>query len=343
MIAFDNKKYLDKNFSALKKRIKLFDKTYIEIGGHLLCDKHASRVLPGYNKKNKLKLIKKLKNTGFVYCINAKTLNKGKTWGNTTKTIEEISFKEIELLKKEGLEMMCVVLGLFNNNKKSTEFKKKLENKGYIVLTTKIIKNYPKDLKKILGKKGFQNQPFFETEKENIIVTGIGANSGKLFFCLTQIFHLTKKNVNAGYFKIETFPVWNLPLKHEVNLAYEAATADIQDELTIDKFHLKKYGIKATNYNRDVEAFSILKKLIDKITNKNNKMRNYFSPTDMGINHVKDGIINDKKIKIASKKEIFWRKKSFQKKFLQKQVNKKTLKRMDEIIKKVKLLKKGNY
>jgi uncharacterized protein (UPF0371 family) len=334
--AFDNKKYLEKELLEIKKRIKKFDKTYIEIGGHLLYDRHASRVLPGYNPRNKLNMVKKIKNKGFIYCINSKILDKGKTWGNTTKTIETISLKEIKLLQKEGLELLCVVLSLFDNKKKSISFKKKLEKKGYVVLTTKRIKNYPKNFKNILGKNGFEQQPFFETEKKNIIVTGIGANCGKLFFCLTQIFHLTKQNVNAGYFKIETFPIWNLPLNHELNLAYEAATADIQDKLTIDKYHLRKYSINATNYNRDVAAFNVLKKLINKITKKNNYLRNYFSPTDMGINFVKNGIINEKIVKIASKKEILWRKKNFEKKYLKKEVNKKTILRMNEIIAKIK-------
>ncbi len=335
MNAFNNKKYLEKEFVEIKKRIQKFDKTYIEIGGHLLTDNHAKRVLPGYNPKNKLKLIKKLPNKGFVYCVNANTLDKGKTWGNTTKTIEEISLKEIELLKKEGLELLCVVLSLYSHAKKSSTFKKKLEKKGYLVLTTKKIKNYPNNLKEIMGKNGFEKQPFLETKKNNIIVTGIGANSGKLFFCLSQVFHQTKKGVNAGYFKIETFPVWNLSLDHELNLAYEAATADIQDKLTIDKFHKKKYGILAVNYNRDIEAFSVLKKLINKITRKENKMRKYFSPTDMGINFVKNGIIDDEKVRESSRKEILWRKKNFEKKFKEKQVNKKTLERMNEIIKKI--------
>ncbi|MDD3083554.1 MAG: DUF1846 family protein [Candidatus ainarchaeum sp.] len=333
--AFDNKKYLKKEYFELKKRMKQFEKNYIEIGGHLLRDEHAKRVLPGYDTKNKLKLIKKLKNTGFVYCINANTLDKGKTWGNTTKTIEEISLREIELLKKEGLELLCIVLSLFNNKKKSVLFKKKIEKKGYFVLTTKKIVGYPKNLRNLFGKNGFITQPFLETNKKNIIVTGVGANSGKLFFCLSQIFYLTKKNVNAGYIKIETFPVWNLPLKHEVNLAYEAATADIQDKLVLDNFHKKKYKINSVNYNRDIEAFSVLKKVIFKITSKKNSMRNYFSPTDMGINFIKNGFINGKKIRIASRKEIFRRKKNFSKKFLKKQVGKKTIKRMEEIIKKL--------
>ncbi len=336
MSAFDNKKYLEKNLEEMEKRIKKFDKTYIEVGGHLLEDNHASRVLPGFKTDNKMQLVKKIKNKCFVYCVNANTLDKGKTWGNTTKTIEEISFKEIELLKKKGLELLCVVLGMYDNKKKSKDFKKKLEKKGYLVITTSKIKEYPKNFGELFGRNGFRKQPFVDTEKDNIIVTGVGASSGKLFFCLSQIYHQEKRKVNAGYFKIETFPVWDLPTKHPLNLAYEAATADIQDRLTIDYYHEKKYGVTSVNYNRDIEAFGVLKKVINKITSEKNYLRKYFSPTDMGINVIKKCIKDEEKTKKACVKEILWRQKSFHKKYYQKQVDKKTVKRIDEIVEKIK-------
>ncbi len=331
--AFNNKEYFNAEITELQKRRNKFDVLYIEIGGHLLVDEHAARVLPGYKKDNKLQMIKRFKETAFVYCINSKELNKNNTWGTSKKKIEEIALYEIKKLKEKGLDFLCVVLGMYTNKqKKSVKFKKKLEEKGIKVLTTKTISGYPKKLENVFGKNGFASQTFLKTKKKMIVVTGIGADSGKMFFCLSQIYHLEKNGIDAGYAKIETFPVWNLPITHEVNLAYEAATADIKDKVMIDPFYKKTYGKIAINYNRDINAFPVLKKIILKITSKKNFMQSYFSPTDMGINMVKKGIVNDKKIREASAKEIRSRHKKFLEKYQMKKEKKETIVRLERII-----------
>lgn len=331
--AFDNKKYLREEKKLILERAKKFEQLYLEIGGHLLYDAHAKRVLPGYNPKNKMKLIKSLGNkVGLVYCINAEELEKDRFWGNTKTKLVDLAISEIEKLKKE-LNIVAISINLFNGQKKALDFIERIkkiskQSKIEILVTTKI-KGYPK-LASAFSKNGFEDQPFLETNKKLIAVTGAGANNGKMFFCLNQIYHSDKNKINAGYAKIETFPVWNLPLEHEVNLAYEAATADIKDKIMIDPFHLKKYKIKAVNYNRDVKAFPILKKIIKKATKKSNYMNKYFSPTNMGLNAVGKAIINDKKCREAGKKEILRRLKLFKK-----QKNEKAVKRIKKIISKV--------
>lgn len=308
--AFDNEKYLEFEKKALLKRASKFDKLFLEIGGHLLHDGHASRVLPGYNSKNKLNLIKSLKSTGIIFCVNAKELELDRNWGNTKQKIKDISIFELKELKKH-LNLIGLVISRFSGEKKAIEFALLISKKFNIpIYFNNEIKGYP-NLKNNLFKDGFDLQPKINTNKKIIVVTGAGANNGKMFFCLSQIYHQTKKGKNAGYAKIETFPVWDLPVNHPINLAYMAATADIKDKVMIDPFYKKKYKRKVVNYNRDIKAFKVLKKLILKLSKKNNFMRNYNSPTEMGLNCVSEGFVDEKKIINASKKEILRRKKSF--------------------------------
>jgi uncharacterized protein (UPF0371 family) len=331
-VAFDNKKYLNDEFKILKKRASKFDKLYLEIGGHLLKDNHASRVLPGYNPKNKLNLVKKFgKKAGIIYCVNSIELKKNRTWGNTNNLLESIIKKEIKALQKE-VEVIGICFNLFKGQKEIVEVALKLSKKLIVpVYFTNFIKNYP-DLRSAFSKFGFDNQPLINTNKKIIVVTGAGANNGKMFFCLSQIYHLENKKINAGYAKIESFPVWDLEINHEINLAYEAATADINDKVLIDPFYKKEYGKKVVNYNRDIDAFPVLKKIITKLTNKNNFMRTYKSPTEMGLNAIKDSIIDDNTTRQASIKEIKNRRKSFEK-----LKNKSAVKRINKIIKENKL------
>lgn len=311
-LAFNNKKYLDSQKKLILQRSKKFKTFYLEIGGHLLYDGHASRVLPGYNPQNKLKLIKQLKNTGIIYCVSAKEIQKDRTWGNTNKKIKDIAFSELKKLTKE-VEIIGVCISLFDGQKKAISFALQITNKFQIpVYFTKPIKNYPK-LKETFSKFGFEAQPILITNKKIVAVTGAGANNGKLFFCLSQIYHENKLGKNTGFAKLETFPVYNLKINHPLNLAYMAATADIKDKVVIDPFYKKAYKKDVISYNRDVDAFPILKKIINKITKKENFMHNYKSPTDMGLNAITKGIINEKKINDASIKEIKRRKKSFSK------------------------------
>ncbi|MFA5763433.1 MAG: DUF1846 domain-containing protein [archaeon] len=329
--AFDNELYLKAEKKLVLDRAKQFDKLYLEIGGHLLIDNHASRVLPGYDKKNKLNLIKSFgKQVGVIYCVNAIELQKNQNWGNTKESLFETALREIKKLSKE-LNISGIAITFFSGQEKALEFIERIEKLNYEIIVTTFIKGYP-NLKSAFGKNGFIDQPFLKTNKKIVVITGAGANNGKLFFCLTQIYHLENEKKNAGYAKIETFPVWNLPITHEVNLAYEAATADIGDFLEIDPFYKKAYKKITVNYNRDINAFPVLKKIITKLCSKSNYMKKYNSPTDMGLNAVACAIINDKKVRIASIKEIKSRLTKFKS-----QKNKLAVRQIEDILKKIKI------
>ncbi|MBT4870335.1 MAG: DUF1846 family protein [Candidatus Diapherotrites archaeon] len=325
--AFNNEIYLKEEKKLVLERASKFHKLYLEIGGHLLYDGHASRVLPGYNPKNKLNLIKSFgKKVGVVYCVNAIELEKNRNWGNSKEKLSKTALQEIKKLSKQ-LDIIGVAITFFSGQKLALDFIEKVEKIGFETIVTTFIKGYP-DFRSAFSQFGFIDQPKLTTNKKIIVVTGAGANNGKMFFCLTQIYHLGKEKKDAGYAKIETFPIWNLPLDHEVNLAYEAATADIKDYLEIDPFHKKKYKKNAVNYNRDINAFPILKKIITKLTSKKNYMQKYNSPTNMGLNAAKIGIIDDTKVREAGLKEI----KSRLNKFKQSK-NKQAIGRIQKIIK----------
>ncbi len=334
---FNNQKYFKAQLNTIKKRAKHFDRIYLEIGGRLTYDGHASRVLPGYDPKNKVEILKLLKNEAEVlYCISSHELQKGTKWSNTGLTLDKLALKEIHELENDGIKVHGVVATRFSGEKKVLEFKKTLEEEGKNLYTTYNIKGYPYEMHEIFNKHGFNAQPYIPATRKIIIVTGAGANSGKMFVCLSQIFHEDKRGLNSGFAKWETFPIWNLPLNHEINIAYEAATADIQDYNMIDPFHKKKYGIEAVNYNRDVENFYILKKIITRIAKPRNYMHKYASPTDMGMNMAKKGITNDKQCRKAAQEEIIRRKKFYEKE-LKGEQKQKTLKRMEEIFKSAKI------
>ena len=300
-IGFDNAKYVKIQSKKIKERFKLFDKLYLEVGGKLFDDSHAARILPGFKNDVKISMFKELKkDLEIIFCINANDIEKNKTRGEYGITYDIEILKLINKSKKMGFSVNSVVITLYNNQVSVDKFIKKLNRNGIKTYIHTFTKGYPTDVDTIVSEEGYGANPYVETTKPLILVNAPGQGSGKLATCLSQIYHENKRGVNAGYAKFETFPVWNLPLKHPVNLAYEAATADLKDVNMIDPFHLEKYGITAVNYNRDVETFPILKNILSKVSKKDI----YFSPTDMGVNMVGFCIKDKKVVEEASKKEI---------------------------------------
>ncbi len=300
-IGFDNAKYVKIQSKKIRERFKLFDKLYLEVGGKLFDDSHAARILPGFKNDVKISMFKELKDDlEIIFCINAGDIEKNKTRGEYGITYDIEIIKLINKSKKMGFSVNSVVITLYNNQVSVDKFIKKLNRNGIKTYIHTFTKGYPTDVDTIVSEEGYGANPYIETTKPLILVNAPGPGSGKLATCLSQIYHENKHGINAGYAKFETFPVWNLPLKHPVNLAYEAATADLKDVNMIDPFHLEKYGITAVNYNRDIETFPILKNILNKVTQKDI----YSSPTDMGVNMVGFCINNNEAVEEASKKEI---------------------------------------
>lgn len=300
-IGFDNEKYVKIQSEKIKERFKLFDKLYLEVGGKLFDDSHAARILPGFKNDVKISMFKELKkDLEIIFCINAVDIEKNKTRGEYGITYDQELLKIINKSKQLGFSVNSVVITLYNNQASVDKFIKQLNRNGIKTYIHTFTKGYPTDVDTIVSEEGYGANPYIETTKPLILVNAPGPNSGKLATCLSQIYHENKRGVNAGYAKFETFPVWNLPLKHPVNLAYEAATADIKDVNMIDPFHLEKYKKTAVNYNRDIETFPILKNILSKVSKK----ELYNSPTDMGVNMVGFCITNNEVVEEASKKEI---------------------------------------
>ena len=298
---FDNKKYLKVQSNKIRERFKLFDKLYLEIGGKLFDDTHASRVLPGFQSDAKINMFKELKDDlEIIYCINAGDIEKNKTRSEYGITYDMEMLKLINHSKKLGFKVNSVVITLYNNQPSVDKFIKKLNRNDIKTYIHTFTKGYPTDVDTIVSEEGYGANPYIETTKPLILVNAPGPGSGKLATCLSQIYHEHKRGINAGYAKFETFPVWDLPLKHPVNLAYEAATADLKDVNMIDPFHLEAHGITAVNYNRDIELFPVLRDILFKMTGENI----YYSPTDMGVNVIGECIIDNDVLEVAAKKEI---------------------------------------
>ena len=305
-IGFDNDKYLRLQSKHISERILQFGgKLYLEFGGKLFDDFHASRVLPGFKPDSKLQMLLKLKNDAeVVIVINADDIEKNKVRGDLGITYDLDVLRLIDAFRSVGLFVGSVVLTRYSEqNSSATAFAKKLETLGVKVYKHYFIKGYPYDIEGIVSEDGYGKNDFIETEKKLVIVTAPGPGSGKMAVCLSQLYHEHKRGVKAGYAKFETFPIWNLPLKHPVNLAYEAATADLNDVNMIDPFHLEAYGETATNYNRDVEIFPVLDAMFKKIYGTSP----YKSPTDMGVNMAGNCIVDDEATVEASKQEIIRR------------------------------------
>ena len=301
VVGFDNDKYVKIQSEKIKERFGLFDKLYLEVGGKLFDDSHAARILPGFKNDVKISMFQELKNDlEIIFCINAGDIEKNKTRGEYDISYNQELIKLIKNSKKLGFTVNGVVVTLYNNQVSADKFIKKLKRNGIKTYIHRAVKGYPTNVDEIVSEEGYGANLYIPTTKKLILVNAPGPGSGKLATCLSQIYHENIRGVNAGYAKFETFPVWNLPLNHPVNLAYEAATADLKDVNLVDPFHLKKYGIKSINYNRDIETFPILKSILKKVLKKDI----YYSPTDMGVNMVGYCIINNELVEEASKKEI---------------------------------------
>ena len=300
-IGFDNEKYVKLQSEKIRERFKLFDKLYLEVGGKLFDDGHASRVLPGFKSDVKINMFKELKDDlEIIFCINARDIERNKIRGEYGITYDNEIIKLINNSKKMGFNVNSVVVTLYKNQVSADKFINKLNRNGIKTYIHTFTKGYPTDVDTIVSEEGYGANPYIETTKPLILVNAPGPGSGKLATCLSQIYHENLRGVNAGYAKFETFPVWDLPLKHPVNLAYEAATSDIKDVNMIDPFHLEKYNIKAVNYNRDIELFPVLKSILSKVSKKDI----YWSPTDMGVNVIGKCITDNKVVEEASIKEI---------------------------------------
>ncbi|MFH1439924.1 MAG: DUF1846 domain-containing protein [Candidatus Woesearchaeota archaeon] len=306
---FDTDKYVEEQTKYIKERVAKFDKKlYIEFGGKLLFDHHAARVLPGYEPHTKIRILQTLgDDVEIVVCISAKDIQKGRIVGSLGINYGDFTLKLIDDLRAYKLNVFTVVITMFSGESSAVQLKDFLESNGLKVYTTGMIENYPTNTDIIASEKGYGTKPYIETTKPIVIITGAGPNSGKMSTCLTMVYQDKQKGIDAGYAKFETFPIWNLELEHPINTAYEAATADIKDFNLIDPYHLKAYNKVAINYNRDVENFVIIQKIMKAIISKDNFMNTYQSPTDMGVNMAKTGIIDDAVCQEAAKQEIIRR------------------------------------
>ena len=304
-IAFDNEKYLQTQSAHILDRIAQFGgKLYLEFGGKLYDDNHASRVLPGFQPDSKLRMLLQLKDqVEMVIAINANDIEKNKVRGDLGITYDRDVIRLIDIFRSFGLYVSSVVMTRFHGQALAKAFQARLEGMGIRVYHHFEIPGYPSDTALIVSDQGFGRNEYIETTRSLVVVTAPGPGSGKLATCLSQLYHEHERGNTAGYAKFETFPIWNLPLNHPVNLAYEAATADLNDVNMIDPFHLEAYGVTTVNYNRDVEAFPVLVAIFEKIMG----VCPYKSPTDMGVNMVGNCIIDDEAARDASRQEIIRR------------------------------------
>ncbi len=304
-IGFDHKKYLEEQSKFILERVNNYDKLYLEFGGKLMFDLHAKRVLPGFDENAKIKLLHKLREkVEVIICVYSGDIERNKIRGDFGITYDMDVLRLIDDLRAYDLDVNSVVITRYEGQPATTVFMNKLERRGIKVYTHRATEGYPTDVDVIVSDEGYGKNPYIETEKPIVVVTAPGPGSGKLATCLSQLYHEFKRGKVAGYSKFETFPVWNLPLKHPVNIAYEAATVDLKDVNMIDPFHLDAYNEVTVNYNRDIETFPVLKRIIEKITGQEAV---YKSPTDMGVNRVGFGIVDDEAVKEASRQEIIRR------------------------------------
>ena len=304
-IGFDSDKYLKIQSEKIQERIKLFDnKLYLEFGGKIFDDFHAARVLPGFRPDNKIRLLKQFKDDlEVIFCINAADIEKSKIRADYGISYELELLRLIEKLQEQDILINSVVVTMYHEGNNISHLEKLLKERNIKMYIHRPTQGYPDNVDLIASEEGYGKNPYIETTKKLVVVTAPGPNSGKLGTCLSQLYHEYKKGVKAGYAKFETFPVWNLSLLDPVNIAYEAATVDLKDVNMIDPFHLEAYGEYSVNYNRDISSFPILKNILMKISGK----EIYKSPTDMGVNMIKQCIINPEVVKKAATDEIIRR------------------------------------
>ena len=304
-LGFDNDKYIKLQSECIDKRIKEFGgKLYLEFGGKLFDDHHASRVFPGFQPDSKLKMLLRLKDKAeLLIVINANDIEKNKVRGDLGITYDLDVLRLIDAFRAAGLYVGSVVMTRYRPNPAADAFRTKLENLGIRVYKHYAIEGYPSNIPLIVSDEGYGKNEYVETTRSLVVVTAPGPGSGKMATCLSQMYHDNKRGIKSGYAKFETFPIWNLPLNHPVNLAYEAATADLADVNMIDPFHLEAYGVPTVNYNRDVEVFPVLRAMLAGILGE----CPYKSPTDMGVNMAGNCIVDDEATRDASKQEIIRR------------------------------------
>lgn len=304
-IGFDNEKYLQMQSAHIRERITKFNnKLYLEFGGKLFDDYHASRVLPGFEPDSKLKMLLQLKDQAeIVIVISAESIEQNKMRGDLGITYDEDVFRLVKVFEEMGLYVGSVVITKYANQAAADKFRQRLTNANITSYLHYPIEGYPGNIGHIVSDDGYGKNDYIETTRPLVVITAPGPGSGKMATCLSQLYHENKRGLKAGYAKFETFPIWNLPLKHPVNVAYEAATADLNDVNMIDPFHLEAYGTTTVNYNRDVEIFPVLNAMFTQIMGESP----YKSPTDMGVNMAGNCIIDDEACKEASLQEIIRR------------------------------------
>ena len=303
-IGFDSKRYLELQSAHIKERMSHFGKLYLEFGGKLFDDYHASRVLPGFTPDIKLQMLEQLKDKAeIVIVIGADAIEQNKIRGDLGITYDDDALRLKKALENRGFYVSSIVITKYTGQPAADHFRQRLEQLGIRCYLHYVIEGYPSNIPLILSSDGYGRNQYIETARELVVVTAPGPGSGKMATCLSQVYQEHQRGVKAGYAKFETFPIWNLPLKHPVNLAYEAATADLADVNMIDPFHLEAYGKTTVNYNRDVEIFPVLQQIFQGIMNE----CPYKSPTDMGVNMAGFAICNDDACRRASQQEIIRR------------------------------------
>jgi len=333
---FDNQKYLKEQSESIVDRATQFgNRLYLEFGGKLIYDFHAARVLPGFDPNVKLKLLKRLEDMiEVIICIYSGDIERRKMRADFGITYDTDTMKLIDDLRDGGVSVCAVVVTRFNGQPVVKQFMNKLERRGIKVFTHQAIKGYPTNIDLIVSEEGYGANPYIETVKPIVIITAPGPGSGKLATCLNQLYHEHKKGLHAGYAKFETFPIWNLPLKHPVNLAYESATADLGDFNQVDPFHLEAYNEISINYNRDVEVFPVVMKIMQKIMDHEIL---YKSPTDMGVNRAGFAIIDDNIVQEAAKQELIRRFLQYSCEYAMGVTEKKTVQRAELLMKELNL------
>lgn len=335
-IGFDTQKYLNTQVKRIMDRVALFDKLYLEFGGKLRYDHHASRVLPGFQVDTKVQMLRILgKEIEIIHCISAKDIERRKVRRDFGLTYEDQILRDINDLKELGLDVSAVVINRFSGESAALKFKQRLENRKIRVFMGYEIPNYLENIDLVVSDEGYGKADWVPTTKKIVIVTAPGPNSGKMSFAMSQVYHDRKRGIMSGFAKFETFPIWDLPVEHPVNVAYEAATADLGDYNCVDPWHQKAHGEISTNYNRDVENFAIMERIIEKLVPKGDPMTEIKSPTDMGVNMANQGIIDNEACQDASKQEILRRYFQYKREFVEGNILYDTIERMEKIMARV--------
>lgn len=329
-MGFDSEQYLAAQTRAISERIeRLGGKLYLEFGGKLVHDFHAARVLPGYDPGTKLRVLKQVRSQmDLLFCVSAKDIQKGRIWGDYGLTYDNGTLKTLDDLREHGLKVRAVVISRYSGEEQANRLRAYLERHGVRVYLQPELPDYPQDVDGIVSERGYGSYPNMETERPLVVVAGAGPGSGKMGTCLAQIYHDHRSGIPSGFAKFETFPIWSLPISHPVNLAYEAATADLGDLNVVDPFHLEAYNVVAVSYNRDVENFRIMKRVLDRVGARSG----YQSPTDMGVNMVSHGITDEEVVKAAGRQEIVRRYFRYQWETLRRVEHPETLQRVKKIM-----------